>query len=144
MTGLESLVTHRYTILVGGTVIPGHDAPAVTAIAWAGDTVIGLGSDDELRGLSRGDSWFVDLAGATVAPLGVGDAIWPVDSMLEVGGRADLAILVGDPRVRGIEPGERPVVVALVRDGRVVTGRLPGEDGSGDAHGHVHGPLGSG
>jgi hypothetical protein len=130
-------VTHLYTILLGGNVIPARDQPAVSAIAWAGDTVIGLGSDEELRGLSRGDSWFVDLEGASVVPLGGDDATWPIDGTLEIGGRADLAVVAGDPRVRP-EPSTPPPMVALVRGGRVVAGRLPG---SGRAH-HDHGSAG--
>jgi predicted amidohydrolase YtcJ len=122
-------VTHRYTLLVGGTVIPGRDEPDVTAIAWAEDTVIALGSDDEIRGVSRGDSHLVDLGGATVVPLGVGpDACWPVDTILEVGGRADLAVLRRDPRAAGVAAGQEPGPLAVVRRGRVVAGTLPGGD----------------
>ena len=132
-------MTHLYTILVGGTVIPAREAPPVTAIAWAGDTVIGLGSDAEMRDLSRGDSWFVELAGAAVVPLGDGDAVWPVESTLEMGGRADLAVLAHDPRTGDPGLGERPVVVALVRGGQVVAGSLPGDGDTRHGHGHGHG-----
>ncbi|MGZ8437312.1 MAG: hypothetical protein ACXWXR_02080 [Candidatus Limnocylindrales bacterium] len=119
-------MTHRYTLLVGGTVIPGRDEPDVTAIAWAEDTVIALGSDDKVRGVSRGDSLIIDLEGATVVPLGDGsDACWPVDATLEVGGRADLAVLRRDPRA-GDAAGHELPAAAVVRGGRVVTGTLPG------------------
>ena len=128
-------MTHLYTILVGGTVLPARDEPAVSAIAWAGDTVIGLGSDQELLGLSRGDSWFVDLDGATVVPLGDGDAAWPVDVRLEVGGPADLAVVARDPRLQH-ESGDVPMTIAIVRGGRVVAGRLPGPAGGDHAPGH--------
>ncbi len=122
-------MTHRYTILVRGTVISGPDDPAVTAIAWADDTVIALGSDDDVRGISRGDSHVIDLAGAVVVPLGVGaDAYWPPDARLEVGGRADLAVMASDPRPRG-QRGEPSSTVALVRGGRIVAGRFPGAGG---------------
>lgn len=132
-------MTHRYTILSGGTVIPARGEPAVSAIAWAGDTVIALGSDEEVRGLSRGDSWFVDLAGSSVIPLGGVDAAWPVDATLEVGGRADLAILAVDPRTDDApNAGRRQATVALVRGGRVVAGRLPGA-----SHEHEHPDLAS-
>ena len=71
-------MTHRYTLLIGGTVITGRDEPDVSAIAWAADTVIALGSDDDVRGTSRGDSHVLDLGGATVVALDVGpDARWP-------------------------------------------------------------------
>jgi predicted amidohydrolase YtcJ len=120
-------VTHRYTLLVGGTVIVGRDEPDVSAIAWAADTVIALGSDDEVRGTSRGDSHVIDLAGAMVVGLGEGpDVRWPPDSTLEVGGRADLAVLDSDPRRIDAPAGQPLSALALVRGGRVVAGRLPG------------------
>ena len=128
-------MTHLYTILTGGLVLPAADGPPVTAIAWAGDTVIALGDDEAMRGLSRGDSVFVDLEGACVVPLGEGDPAWPVGVTLAVGGRADLAILTTDPRLRH-EAGEQPSVVAVVRGGRVVAGTLPG--GAGGTHGAGH------
>jgi predicted amidohydrolase YtcJ len=121
-------VTHRYTLLIRGTVIPGRDAPDVSAIAWAADTVIALGSDDEVIGTSRGDSHVIDLEGATVVALGEdSDVIWPADATLEVGGRADLAVLENDPRRIDAPAGQRLSALALVRDGHVIAGRLPGE-----------------
>jgi predicted amidohydrolase YtcJ len=121
-------VTHRYTLLIGGIVISGHDEPDVSAIAWAEDTVIALGSDDEVRGTSRGDSHIIDLGGASVVALGEGpDARWPPDTTLEVGGRADLAVLESDPRLMDPRAQHRMSALALVRGGRVIAGRLPGE-----------------
>ena len=93
-------MTHRYTLLIRGTVISGRDEPDVTAIAWAADTVIALGSDDDVRGTSRGDSHVIDLGGASVVALGEGpNVLWPPDATLEVGGPADLAVLESDPRL---------------------------------------------
>jgi predicted amidohydrolase YtcJ len=121
-------VTHRYTLLIRGTVISGRDEPDVSAIAWAADTVIALGSDDDVIGTSRGDSHVIDLGGASVVALGEGpDARWPPDTTLEVGGRADLAVLETDPRRIDAPAGQRVSALALVRGGRVVAGRLPGE-----------------
>lgn len=121
-------MTHRYTLLIRGTVISGRDEPDVSAIAWAADTVIALGSDDDVRGTSRGDSHVIDLGGASVVALGQGpDARWPPDATLEVGGRADLAVLESDPRRIDGPAGQRLSALALVRGGHVVAGRLPGE-----------------
>jgi predicted amidohydrolase YtcJ len=121
-------VTHRYTVLIRGTVISGRDEPDVTAIAWAADTVIALGSDDDVRGASRGDSHVIDLEGASVVALGDGpDAQWPPGATLEVGGRADLAVLESDPRLKHAHAKHRLSALALVRGGLVIAGRLPGE-----------------
>lgn len=124
-------VTHLYTVLVGGTVIPGGGEPDVSAICWAGDTVLALGTDDEVRGISRGDSHLVDLEGAFVVPFG---------DVLEVGGPADLVVLSEDPRAAGGPTGSGPPAVAVVRGGRVVEGALPGAPPHGDHgdHGDHH------
>jgi hypothetical protein len=123
-------VTHEYTLLIRGTIIVGRDEPDVSAIAWAADTVIALGSDDDVRGTSRGDSHVIDLGGAIVMGLGAGpDARWPPDATLEVGGRADVAVLASDPRRMDAPAGLRLSALALVRGGRVVAGRLPGVPG---------------
>ena len=120
-------MTHRYTILIRGIVISGRDEPDVSAVAWAEDTVIALGSDDDVRAASRGDSHVIDLEGACVVPLGEGpDACWPPEATLEVGGRADLAVLDSDPRRSNAPAGQHLAAVALVRGGRVVAGRLAG------------------
>lgn len=102
-------MTHEYTILTGGTVLAGKGAPECTAIAWAGNTVLFVGSDEDARAISRGDSHFIDLAGAFVAPVG---------ESLEAGGPADLAVLDQDPRISSAR------TLVLIRDGRIVSGRL--------------------
>jgi predicted amidohydrolase YtcJ len=136
-------VTHLYTLLVGGTVIPGAGEPDVTAIAWADDTVLALGSDRDVRAISRGDSHVADLGGATVVPLDPdAGARWPAEATLEVGGRADLAVLDGDPRLPRPAPGAAAMrTLALVRAGRVVAGALPGGSAhEGSAHTHEEDP----
>lgn len=106
-------MTHQYVILTGGTVVRGSDELAATAIAWAEDTIIAIGSDVEVRSISRGDSAFGDLAGALVTPL---EAV----GRLEVGGPASFEIREGDQGT-----GDRGPSLAVVRHGRVVAGALP-------------------
>ncbi len=119
-------MTHEYTLLTRGTIIVGRDEPDVSAIAWAADTVIALGSDDDVRGISRGDSHVIDLGGASVVGLSEGPNVpWPPDSTLEVGGPADLAVLESDPRLADPQAQHRLPALALVRGGRVVAGKLP-------------------
>jgi len=97
-------VSHLYTLLVGGVVRPGGGAPDASAIAWAHDTVLMIGSDEDVRAISRGDSHVVDIGGLVVVPLG---------ETLEIGGPADLKVL--DAKSNSI---------AVVRVGRVVEGAL--------------------
>jgi hypothetical protein len=116
-------VTHEYTILLGGRVhatpsMPGAGGPAraswqaprPTAIAWADDTVLAVGSDAAVRSISRGDSRFIDLHGAHVVPLA---------ETLEPGAPADFEIRAAGPASGTLR------VVAVVRAGQVVDGALP-------------------
>ncbi len=122
-------MTHEYTLLIGGTVIVGGDESDVAAIAWAADTVIALGSDNDVLGTSRGDSHVVDLHGASVVALGEGPGVvWSLDAQLEVGGPADLAVLESDPRRMDASVLRRLPPLAVVRGGRVVSGTLPGDE----------------
>ncbi len=112
-------MTHEYTILLGGTVIPGADEPDAQAIAWARDMVLLVGSDEDVRSISRGDSHFVELGGAFVVPLGEADEpAWPPTTSLEPGTPASFAILDADPRAGPTR------TLAIVRAGRVVEGSL--------------------
>ena len=89
-------MTHEYTLLLGGTVITGGSGPDAEAIAWAADTVLALGSEMEVRSISRGDSHVVRIPGRFVVPLAPGaNVTWPTDATLEMGGPADLAVLAG-------------------------------------------------
>ena len=130
-------MSHLFTLLVGGLVIPGEDQADVSAIGWAGYTVITLGSDEDVMASSRGDSHLIDLRGAVVVPLDADEQPhWPVHTALEVGGPADLAVLSGDPRADGAQaPADAEIrTLALVRGGRVVYGELPPELASFDTH----------
>ena len=64
-------MTHEYVIALGGSVagVAAATDAAPTAIAWAADRVLAVGSDDVVRAISRGDSTFLDLAGAAVTAL---------------------------------------------------------------------------
>jgi len=117
-------MTHRYSLLVGGTILPALGEPSCSAIAWAEGTVLLIGTDDQIRAISRGDSEVFDLLGSFVVPLGDEDVVtWPPVATLEVGGPANLAILPGDPR--RTESSSSPT--AILRGGHVVRGRLPSE-----------------
>ena len=123
-------MTHEYTLAVGGSVIPGDGQPEVSALAWAEGTLLALGSDEEVRAISRGDSHVVDLHGAFVIPLEAdGVARWPTDATLAVGGPADLAVLRNDPRGPRTDPAALNAV-AVLRRGHVVRGNLPGPPSS--------------
>jgi hypothetical protein len=103
-------MTHEYTILVGGVVVRGQGEAGATAIAWAADTILAIGSDAEVLAISRGDSHVVGLHGAFVA----GASGPPM-----VGGAADLDVLDEDPRA-----GASGEPRALIRAGRLVAGSL--------------------
>ena len=119
-------MTHEYTLLVGGTVLPGLRAAPVSAVAWAEGTILALGDEDTVRGISRGDSHVIALDGAFVVPIGRDERVtWPPAVTLEVGGPATLAILDADPRPEATFADGAREVVAMVRDGRLVRGRLP-------------------
>jgi predicted amidohydrolase YtcJ len=109
-------VTHEYTILTGGIVVCGGSAPDATAIAWAADTILAVGSDAAVRSISRGDSRFVELGGARVVPAVAGD-------VLEPGSRADFVVLAAD-RSR----------IAVLLAGRVVQGALPAGTAAAEHH----------
>jgi hypothetical protein len=105
-----------------------------------------LGTNENVRSISRGDSHFVELGGAFVIPLGdpgnPGDApVWPPTATLEVGGPANLAILDADPRAGPARTR------ALIREGQVIAGSLEQgslEQGSleqGSPEQQAHGPA---
>ena len=112
-------MTHEYIIGLGGRIEPaGEQHEGATAIGWAADSILAVGSDRDVRAISRGDSTFLDLGGChvtalpedieaamlaarSVAPESVprGDVgtrlaaagVLPAGSILETGTRADLA-----------------------------------------------------
>jgi predicted amidohydrolase YtcJ len=101
-------VTHEYTLLLDATVLPGGDQPPCEAIAWAHDTILALGSTDEVVAISRGDSHVLRYPGCFVIPAG---------DVLGVGEPADLLVLAADPREAG--PDTPSSLRAEVRGGRV-------------------------
>ena len=111
-------MTHEYTLLLGATILPGGDAPACEALAWAAGTILALGSEAEIRAISRGDSGVMAVAGRFVVPLA---------APLEVGAPADLVVLETDPRDAHAPGGPRRL--AVIRGGHVVEGSAtPVED----------------
>jgi hypothetical protein len=103
-------VTHEYTILTGGIVLTAVDGCAApSAVAWALDTILAVGSDEAVLAISRGDSRVADLHGAVALP-------GPGLRTLEPGDQADLTIR--DPRTGN--------VLAEVRAGLVVSGEIAG------------------
>jgi predicted amidohydrolase YtcJ len=117
-------VSHLYVILLGGTVVRGAEAPDATGLAWAGDTVLAVGTDAEVRSISRGDSTVVDLDGATVVPLHGGEPAWPTEGRLDIGLPASFAVIASDPRTA--TAGADLEVMAVVRAGVVVSGAISG------------------
>jgi predicted amidohydrolase YtcJ len=142
-------VTHEYVIALGGRILASPadpDAPPPTAIAWAADRVLAVGSDADVRAISRGDSTFLDLGGCVVTPLpedvslaeealrqairadpsvdlvaalaaaGLVDS----DAGLEPGSPADLAVWNTDPGSVPAAAGTR--VIAEVRAGAFTEG----------------------
>jgi predicted amidohydrolase YtcJ len=93
--------------MVGGIVRPGGGTPAATALAYAHDTVLAVGTDAEVRAISRGDSHVVDLAGRSILPA---EGI-----VLEPGAPASFRVVDASA-----------AVVAVIVDGRVVEGGLQG------------------
>jgi len=61
-------MTHEYVIAYHGSIEPRGDALA-TAIGWADEAVLAVGSDEVVRSISRGDSTFIDLDGCVVTPM---------------------------------------------------------------------------
>ena len=65
-------MTHEYVITLGGRIEPrgrGDGEAIPTALAWAADRVLAVGSDDAVRSISRGDSTFMDVGGCIITPL---------------------------------------------------------------------------
>lgn len=152
-------MTHEYVIAMRGIVVGTGRAggPPASALAWAADRILAVGRDDAIRGISRGDSTFLDLRGCAVtrAPSdrAAAEALLraaaaagrPFDanallakagliaspSALEPGDPADLAFWSADPA--SVEPAQAASLrlVAMVHAGGFT---------DGDEH---HGPFSS-
>lgn len=143
-------MTHEYVIAVHGAVLgTGRAAGAApTAVAWAADRVLAVGSDDAVRAISRGDSTFLDLAGGAVTPapehtvaaerlvraaVAAGHPFDPVtllagagllapDARVEIGAPADLAVWSADPGAVPPSGAASMRIVAIVRAGAFTAG----------------------
>ena len=142
-------MTHEYVIALGGTVNGvGCDGPKPTAVGWAADRVLAVGSDEVVRTISRGDSVFIDIGGCAVTPAPGDPAAAevllrtavasgrPVDALellasaglldsadpLEPGVPADLAFWSADPEAIPPDVASSLRIVALVRAGAFTEG----------------------
>ncbi len=138
-------MTHEYVLALGGRVLGGapsiDGSPAPTAIAWAADRVLAVGTDDAVRAISRGDSIVLDLDGCLVTPLpddparaeeivrgALGaavlapGAILATGETLEPGSPADLACWREEPDAVGAAGPGTPRLVAVVRAGAFTEG----------------------
>lgn len=143
-------MTHEYVIAPGG-IVPGAVEPTgatPTAVAWAADRVLAVGSGEAVRAISRGDSTFLDLAGCAVTPA----PEWPAaaedvvraavaagrpfdaaelmaqagllapDARVETGAGADLAFWSADPGAVPPSAAASLRIVAIVRAGAFTAG----------------------
>lgn len=143
-------MTHEYVIALRGVVLgAGTSAgPSPTAVAWAADRVLAVGTYDAVRAISRGDSTFLDLAGCAVMPLpsdvaaaerlvraavAEGRPFDPVrllveagllaaDAAIEVGAPADLAFWSADPAAVPASDAAPVAIIAVVRAGAFADG----------------------
>jgi len=152
-------MTHEYIIGVGGHIeaapgrlgqVPGggHSPVAPTAIAWAADHILAVGSDEVVRAISRGDSTFFDLGGTVVtalpadleradallaraasAEVGIDVAtrlthsgLLDAESTIEPGSRADLAFWRETPASPERADPWATRLLAVVRDGLFTSG----------------------
>lgn len=143
-------MTHEYVIALGGRVLcaDGGGEPVPTAIAWAANSILAVGSDDAVTSISRGDSVFLDLAGCAVTPapsdpdaaerlllaaVGAGRpfdlcqllveaGFVERDVRLDPGARCDLAIWSADPRAVPSDMAVALRLVAVVRAGAFTVG----------------------
>jgi hypothetical protein len=130
-------MTHEYIIGLGGQVLPDREGTGATAVGWAADAILAVGSDERVRAISRGDSTFLDLGGCVVTPLPADlDAAEALvrdttDGSLDVG-----ALLIGagllEPTA-GLEPGS-PADLAFWRAAALVAVLRAGHFTRGDAH----------
>lgn len=144
-------MTHEYVIAQGGSIVgAAHPSagPRSTAIAWAADRILAVGSDEVVRAISRGDSIFLELGGCAVSPLpsdltqaeqilraavsrsGAVDALdllvraqlVAAGAALVPGSRADLAFWSADPGAMRTADAALLRIVAIVEAGAFTTG----------------------
>ncbi len=145
-------MTHEYVIALGGVILPPGPPvdPPPTAIGWAADRVLAVGTDEVVRAISRGDSTFLRLDGcavtqapsdveraqtlirlavasgrpfSVVAVLALAGLVDP-EAGLEPGSRADLAFWSADPPSLEAGAAASLRIVAIVRDGGFIDGDI--------------------
>ena len=138
-------MTHEYTILANGVVeghreavsaLPTMTATAearATAVAYAGGVVLAVGTDAEVRAISRGDSRLIDLEGRRVIPLAHAATLaWPPScdrdgldrlAMLAIRGSPANELDIGSPADFAV-CSKDDCLDAIVVDGVLAWGRL--------------------
>jgi len=94
-------VTHEYVIALSGHIRSTSSEAEATAVGWAAEAILAVGTDEAVRSISRGDSTFLDLDGCLVTPRDPDD---PAAS-LEPGAPADLAFWRDGELVATVEAG---------------------------------------
>ncbi len=143
-------MTHEYVIATGGIVLgaPQTGGRIPTAVGWAADRILAVGSDAVVTAISRGDSTFIDVEGCAIGPapndpaaaerlirslVKAGRPFGTIEALggaglletvepLEAGAPADLAFWDAVPETSPRASGSTLRIVAVVRRGAFTEG----------------------
>ena len=130
-------MTHEYVIAFAGHIRPDPNEAEPTAVGWAAEAILAVGSDEVVRSISRGDSTFLDLDGCVVTPLpsDLDTAITAVRGAARDPDSVITSLLAAGAleTETSVEPGA-PADLAFWRDGGLVAAVQAGHFTQGDAH----------